>query len=84
MEQTKTYRAGLYCRLSKDDELRTESTSIGTQRSMMTDYSSTRAQTSISAPIITGIRRSAPRPTSFTMRCFTPMCLNRFGILRRA
>ena len=38
MEQTKTYRAGLYCRLSKDDELRTESTSIGTQRSIMTDY----------------------------------------------
>ena len=38
MTQNKTYRAGLYCRLSKDDEQRGESTSIGTQRSMMTDY----------------------------------------------
>lgn len=38
MTQTTTHRAGLYCRLSKDDEQRGESTSIGTQRSMMTDY----------------------------------------------
>ena len=38
MTQTTPYRAGLYCRLSKDDEQRGESTSIGTQRSMMTDY----------------------------------------------
>lgn len=40
MTLTTTHRAGLYCRLSKDDEQRGESTSIGTQRSMMTDYCS--------------------------------------------
>ena len=38
MSQFTTYRAGLYCRLSKDDDQSGESTSIGTQRSMMTDY----------------------------------------------
>ena len=38
MAQTTTYRAGLYCRLSKDDDQSGESTSIGTQRSMMMDY----------------------------------------------
>lgn len=32
------YVAGLYCRLSKDDEQRGESVSIGTQRSILTDY----------------------------------------------
>lgn len=32
------YIAGLYCRLSKDDEQRGESVSIGTQRSILTDY----------------------------------------------
>lgn len=32
------YTAGLYCRLSKDDLQQGESTSIGTQRSIMTDY----------------------------------------------
>lgn len=38
MENNKTYRAGLYCRLSKDDEQRGESISIGTQRAILTDY----------------------------------------------
>ena len=33
-----TYRAGLYLRLSKDDDLDGESLSIGTQRSILTDY----------------------------------------------
>ena len=32
------YSAGLYCRLSKDDEQNGESVSIGTQRSILTDY----------------------------------------------
>lgn len=32
------YIAGLYCRLSKDDEQKGESVSIGTQRSILTDY----------------------------------------------
>ena len=32
------YMAGLYCRLSKDDEQNGESVSIGTQRSILTDY----------------------------------------------
>ena len=32
------YMAGLYCRLSKDDEQSGESVSIGTQRSILTDY----------------------------------------------
>ena len=32
------YKAGLYLRLSKDDDLQGESVSIGTQRSMLTDY----------------------------------------------
>lgn len=36
-EKTK-YIAGLYCRLSKDDEQSGESVSIGTQRSILTDY----------------------------------------------
>lgn len=33
-----TYRAGLYCRLSKDDEQRKESVSITTQRSMLISF----------------------------------------------
>ena len=36
--QNTTYRAGLYLRLSKDDDLDGESLSIGTQRSILTDY----------------------------------------------
>lgn len=38
METEKKYVAGLYCRLSKDDDLRGESLSIGTQRSILLDY----------------------------------------------
>ena len=38
MIQTTTYCAGLYCRLSKDDELKGESLSIGTQRSILSEY----------------------------------------------
>ena len=36
--QNTTYRAGLYLRLSKDDDLDGESLSISTQRSILTDY----------------------------------------------
>lgn len=36
--QATNYTAGLYCRLSKDDEHYGESVSIGTQRSILTDY----------------------------------------------
>ena len=36
--KTTTYTAGIYCRLSKDDNLPGESMSIGTQRSMIEDY----------------------------------------------
>ena len=38
MNNTTTYHAGLYYRLSKDDEQHGESVSIGTQRSILTDY----------------------------------------------
>ena len=38
MEQNKKYVAGLYLRLSKDDDGRNESVSIGTQRDILTDY----------------------------------------------
>lgn len=38
MQENTTYIAGLYCRLSKDDEQRGESVSIGTQKSILTDY----------------------------------------------
>lgn len=38
MKEGKGYTAGLYCRLSKDDEQSGESVSIGTQRSILTDY----------------------------------------------
>lgn len=38
MTQITTYCAGLYCRLSKDDEQRGESVSIGTQRSILENY----------------------------------------------
>ena len=38
MDIEKKYVAGLYCRLSKDDDLRGESLSIGTQRSILTEY----------------------------------------------
>lgn len=38
MQQETTFRAGLYLRLSKDDERHGESVSIETQRSMLTDY----------------------------------------------
>ena len=38
MQENNTYRAGLYLRLSKDDEHEGESVSIGTQRAILTDY----------------------------------------------
>lgn len=38
MQETSIYKAGLYLRLSKDDDQKGESTSIGTQRSILTDY----------------------------------------------
>ena len=38
MQDNIHYRAGLYLRLSKDDDQAGESFSIGTQRSMLTDY----------------------------------------------
>ena len=38
MQENNTYSAGLYLRLSKDDEQQGESVSIGTQRSILTDY----------------------------------------------
>lgn len=38
MQNNNGYIAGLYCRLSKDDEQSGESVSIGTQRSILTDY----------------------------------------------
>lgn len=36
--ENKSYKVGVYCRLSKDDPLASESTSIGTQRAMLLDY----------------------------------------------
>jgi DNA invertase Pin-like site-specific DNA recombinase len=38
MQENTTYSVGLYLRLSKDDEQQGESVSIGTQRSILTDY----------------------------------------------
>ena len=38
MQEEKQYKAGLYLRLSKDDENAGESTSIGTQRGVLTDF----------------------------------------------
>ena len=38
MQENNTYRAGIYLRLSKDDEHEGESVSIGTQRAILTDY----------------------------------------------
>lgn len=38
MQEEKKYIAGLYLRLSKDDETKGESISIGTQRAILTDY----------------------------------------------
>lgn len=38
MQNNTTYTAGLYLRLSKDDESQGESVSIGTQRAILTDY----------------------------------------------
>lgn len=38
MEQQSFYNAAIYCRLSKDDENHGESTSISTQRAMLTRY----------------------------------------------
>ena len=38
MQKDITYHAGLYLRLSKDDDLDGESLSIGTQRSILTDF----------------------------------------------
>ena len=40
MQENNTYSAGLYLRLSKDDEQQGESVSIGTQRSILTEYCS--------------------------------------------
>jgi len=33
-----TYKVGIYCRLSRDDETVTESVSISTQKAMLTKY----------------------------------------------
>ena len=41
MLENEKYNAGLYLRLSKDDEQHGESVSIGTQRSILTDYCKT-------------------------------------------
>lgn len=38
MQENTKYRTGLYLRLSKDDEQKGESFSIGTQRAILTDY----------------------------------------------
>ena len=38
MKEKTKYVVGIYCRLSKDDEQSGESVSIGTQRSILTDY----------------------------------------------
>lgn len=38
MKKETNYYAARYCRLSKDDEICGESVSIGTQRSILTDY----------------------------------------------
>lgn len=38
MNREGKYTAGLYCRLSKDDDQRSESISIATQRSILTEY----------------------------------------------
>ena len=38
MQENNTYRAGLYLRLSKDDDIDGESISIGTQRAILLDY----------------------------------------------
>ena len=38
MQESKHYSAGLYLRLSKDDEQQGESVSIGTQRSILNNY----------------------------------------------
>ena len=38
MQDSTIYKAGLYLRLSKDDEQQGESISIGTQRAILTDY----------------------------------------------
>ena len=38
MQQERIYMAGLYLRLSKDDENKGESVSIGTQRAILTDF----------------------------------------------
>ena len=38
MQQKTIFKAGLYLRLSKDDERQGESVSIETQRAILTDY----------------------------------------------
>ena len=38
MKQQNFYNVGIYCRLSKDDMLQGESSSISTQKSMLTKY----------------------------------------------
>ena len=38
MNQSTIYQPGLYCRLSKDDDLRGESSSISTQKAILTSY----------------------------------------------
>ena len=38
MNNNEHYQAGLYCRLSKDDDRAGESISIGTQRAILADY----------------------------------------------
>lgn len=38
MAMEKQYKVGIYCRLSKDDGTNVESSSIATQKTILTDY----------------------------------------------
>ena len=56
MQNNTNYTAGLYLRLSKDDEQSGESVSIGTQRSILMDYCQSKVTQSIKSMLMTDIR----------------------------
>ena len=45
VKENRIYEVGIYCRLSKDDGTESESVSIDTQRSILTDYVKSRGWT---------------------------------------
>lgn len=65
MNPKETYRAGLYCRLSKDDDQQGESVSIATQRAILSAHCQEQGyeihDVYIDAAVIIGLKAIRPK-----------------------